>query len=72
MSNLEHHIYRVTHKFKEMVVISKNEAGVDPYFSEIIASFKTKDLRDLAFDAFIVHIRMNRKKYPHHILPSDE
>ena len=71
MSDFDYHIYRVTHATKDMVVIAKAEAGVDPYYSQVIASFKTKDLRDIAFEAFIIHIKMNRKRYPNHVLPSD-
>lgn len=69
---LHHHIYRITREGKDQVVIARADAGVEGYNSEIIASFKSADLRDIALEAFRVHIRMNRKAYPNHYLGDEK
>lgn len=65
---LEYHIFRITHPQKPNVIISKNVSPIPELDSEIMASFKTADLRDIAFAAFAHEVNSKREVYPHHTI----
>jgi hypothetical protein len=60
------HIFRITNSEISAVVLSTKESPTDGFENEIIASFKTADLRDLAFAAYRVELKLNSRAYPNH------
>ena len=71
---LNFHIYRISKVGSEAshkVRIFTKPCPISTYTNEIIASFKTEDLRDIAYAGFVAHIRANRHLYPHHTVEAD-
>ena len=61
---LEHNIDRVV--YGDIITIAAKDPEDEKFEVEVIASFKTSDLRDLALRSFVSEIIRNQEIYPNH------